>query len=130
MTRILIVDEDTDVLRLLRIKLTNAGYEVLRARDSREALQIVAGQQPEVVLTELVLSDCDGMEFLEQLSLAAASPLVLALSSRNSDDAIAAALAAGADDYLSKPFSPQALLERLRVNLLRGGLAVPRRTEG
>ena len=129
MTRILVVDEDTDVLRLLRIKLGGAGYEVLRARDAREALDLVASHQPAVVLTELVLPDRDGIELLEQLSLANPAPLVLVLSERSDDGVIAEVLTAGAADYLSKPFSPQALLERLRVNLIRAGMEAPDRKE-
>lgn len=124
MTRILIVDEDTDVLRLLRIKLSRAGYTVSRARDGQEALAAVASEAPDIVVTELLLPDMDGIDLIAQLRDAESPPLVMGLSGRVTDEAISSALAAGAADYVTKPFSPQGLLERLRVNLIRATLAV------
>ena len=123
MTNILIVDEDTDVLRLLRVKLTAAGYEVLRARDGKEALALAEKEQPEMVVMEKRLPDIDGLALLSQLrSRITPAPLVLILSGESADEAISAAFSAGAADYLAKPFSPQVLLERLRVNQIRAGL--------
>ena len=124
MTKILIVDEDTDVLRLLRVKLNAAGYEVSRARDGKEALVQVEKEQPEIIITELLLPDINGLDLLVQLKAEqSTAALILILSSAGSDEEIAAALAAGAADYVSKPFSPQLLLERIRVNRLRAALA-------
>lgn len=122
MTRVLVVDDDTDVLRLLQIKLGGAGYAFSRARGAQEALAAVA-EGPQIVLTELALPD-DGDGLLLG-RLAQAVPLVLALSARADDASIRAALAAGAADFIAKPFSPEALLERLRVNLIRAGLDAP-----
>lgn len=123
MTKILIVDEDTDVLRLLRVKLNAAGYEVSRARDGKEALVQVEKEQPEIIITELLLPDINGLDLLVQLKAEqSTAALILILSSAGSDEEIAAALAAGAADYVSKPFSPQLLLERIRVNRLRAAL--------
>lgn len=124
MTKILIVDEDTDVLRLLRVKLNAAGYEVSRARDGKEALVQVEKEQPEIIITELLLPDINGLDLLVQLKAEqSTAALILILSSAGSDEEIAAALAAGAADYVSKPFSPQLLLERIRVNRLRAALS-------
>ena len=133
MTKILTVDQDTDVLRLLRIKLGAAGYAVTRARDGQEALaalQATADARPDVVITELLLPDMAGNDLIAQLAMLPVPPLIVVLSSLDSDAAIAAALAAGATDYVTKPFSPQALLERVRVNLMRAGQGAQATAEG
>lgn len=123
MTQILIVDEDTDVLRLLRIKLNGAGYDILRARDGAEALAHAAEQRPDLVVIEQLLPDMSGLELLESIEaiLGPAAPVIV-LSAESDDETIAALLSAGAADYVIKPFSPQALLERIRVNLIRAKL--------
>jgi DNA-binding response OmpR family regulator len=124
MTKILIVDEDNDVLRLLRIKLAGAGYEVIQARDGREALALAEIEQPDLVITEILLPDIDGIDLIARLGAVGKSlSLTLVLSDKTGDDDIAAALSAGAVDYVTKPFSPQGLLERIRINLIRVGLA-------
>jgi DNA-binding response OmpR family regulator len=124
MTKILIVDEDTDVLRLLRVKLSGAGYEVSRAQDGQEALALAEAEQPELIVTELLLPDVDGIDLLSRLQSATAiRPLIVVLSGKTTDADIAAALSAGAVDYVTKPFSPQGLLERIRVNMIRTQLA-------
>ena len=123
MTRILIVDEDNDVLRLLRVKLSAAGYETSQARDGKEALNLADEQRPGIVIMETQLPDMDGLALLSQLRKKIhPAPQVLILSRESSDEHIQAALSAGAADYLTKPFSPQALLERLRVVRIRAGL--------
>ena len=120
MTRILIIDEDTDVLRLLRVKLTAEGYEVFQARDGKEALDIAEKDAPEVVVMEQVLPDMEGHVLLTQLKeLLSPETLVLILSSERGDEDIERAFSAGASDYITKPFSPRVLLERLRVNMIR-----------
>ena len=120
MTRILIVDEDVDVLRLLRVKLAAVGYEVNQARDGGEALELVGKEKPDIVITELLLPDMNGLDLLSQIKNAVSpSPLVMVLTGERADEHISAALYAGAADYISKPFSPQVLLERIRVNIIR-----------
>lgn len=119
MTTVLIVDEDTSVLRLLDVKLSGAGFEVMRARDGSEALALAQAESPDVVVTEVLLPDIEQPDYLMLLRKTVPNALVLVLSSLHMDETIASALAIGADDFMSKPFSPLALLERLRVNLIR-----------
>lgn len=126
MTRVLVVDDDTDVLRLLQIKLGGAGYAFSRARSVQEALAAVA-EGPDIVLTELALPDDGDGLLLGRLALSV--PLVLALSARADDASIRAALGAGAADFIAKPFSPEGLIERLRVNLIRAGLDAPAKAQ-
>ncbi|MCB0183862.1 MAG: response regulator transcription factor, partial [Caldilineaceae bacterium] len=110
-------------LRLLQVKLSRAGYTVSRARDGCEAQEVATSEQPHLVLMELLLPDTDGVELLGQLRTATPTPpLTLILSAKTEDAMIAAALTAGAVDYITKPFSPQGVLERIRIALIRASL--------
>jgi DNA-binding response OmpR family regulator len=103
----------------LEVKLKSAGYETSRARDGSEALTLAGTDQPDVILMELLLPDTDGIELISTLKNSVnPTPIVIILSTRTADEDIHAALTSGASDYVTKPFSPQALLERIRVNLV------------
>lgn len=107
MAHILIVDEDTDVLRLLHAKLSYVGYTVRQARNGSEALQRIAEQAPDSVITELAFPDYTGAALITELRMASPHSLLLVLSGQADDSDITTILAAGATDFLSKPFSPQ-----------------------
>jgi two-component system alkaline phosphatase synthesis response regulator PhoP len=129
--RVLVIDEDLDTLRLIRIKLSKAGFEVFLARDGEEGLSVAMAQKPHLVIMEMMLAKVDGPTLLGRLKDEAESvPLVLILSDKGQDEDIVAGLSAGADDYMSKPFSPQVLLERIRVNLLKAERLAPVGGEG
>jgi two-component system alkaline phosphatase synthesis response regulator PhoP len=122
MKKILVVDNAPDVLRLLNIKLKQAGFEVLTAQDGVSAWQMAQSEQPEVVLCEVQLPKLDGLALTGKLKTELQIfPLVLLLTDQRADADIAAGFAAGADDYFFKPFSPQVLIERIQVNLVRSG---------
>ena len=119
MSRVLVVDDDRQLSRALRITLRAAGYEVVNAADGRTALHEAAEEHPDLVILDLGLPDLDGTEVLAGLRPWFTGP-VLVLSARvDSHDKIAA-LDAGADDYVSKPFDMGELLARLRALLRRG----------
>lgn len=130
-TKILTVDSDADVRRLLEIRLKKAGYQVVTATNGDEVAQLAPAEQPDVVITRIRLPGMDGLTLTRQLKAQAErAPLVILLSMLGSNRDIAAGFAAGADDYITKPFSPLVLLERIRVNLIRAGRATPdNRTE-
>jgi len=114
MSRVLVVDDDPQLTRALRISLRASGYEVVTAADGHAALREAAAQRPDLVVLDLGLPDLDGTEVLVGLRPWFAGP-VLVLSARvDSRDKIGA-LDAGADDYLSKPFDMGELLARLRA---------------
>jgi two-component system KDP operon response regulator KdpE len=116
---VLVVDDDPQLSRALRITLRAAGYEVVNAADGRTALHEAAAEHPDLVILDLGLPDLDGTEVLAGLRPWFTGP-VLVLSARvDSHDKIAA-LDAGADDYVSKPFDMGELLARLRALLRRG----------
>jgi two-component system KDP operon response regulator KdpE len=117
--RILVVDDEPQMLRVLRPALTAAGYEALSASTGREALRAIAAAAPDAVLLDLGLPDMDGKEVLAQARAFTRVPILI-LSARDRESEKIAALDAGADDYVEKPFSIGELLARLRAALRHG----------
>lgn len=119
MNRVLVVDDDVQLLRALRITLRAAGHDVDTAADGRTALQRAAAVHPDVIVLDLGLPDLDGTEVLAGLRPWFTGP-VLVLSARADSQDKVLALDAGADDYVTKPFDMNELLARLRAALRRG----------
>jgi DNA-binding response OmpR family regulator len=121
-TRVLVVDDDENVLELLERKLEQVGFTVDVARSASGAREAAGRSRPEILLLGDVAVEGDGQAFADELLATAAPgapPVVVVLSARSSVEDIEAALAHGADDYVLKPFSPRDLVHRLRVDLLR-----------
>ncbi|HYM70994.1 MAG TPA: response regulator [bacterium] len=114
--RILVVDDELAIRRFLRVSLTAHGYHVLEAASAREGEEAAATQRPDLIVLDLSLPDTDGIEVTRRLREWSAIPIVV-LSVRGQDEDKIAALDAGADDYLTKPFSTGELLARIRVAL-------------
>jgi len=117
--RILVVDDEPAVRRFLRACLVPRGYEVSEAGCGQEALAKVVERQPDLILLDLGLPDLDGLAVTRSLREWCTIPIVI-LSVRDNEADKVAALDAGADDYLTKPFGLQELLARLRAALRRG----------
>lgn len=115
----LVVDDEVQIRRLLRLVLEAEGYRVADAATGQAGLVEAAQRPPDVVLLDLGLPDLDGVAVLRRLREWSAAP-VLVLSVRDQDDVKVAALDAGADDYVTKPFSTPELLARLRAVRRRG----------
>lgn len=118
MSRVLVVDDDRQLLRALRITLSAAGHQVSTAVDGAGALREAAAAHPDVVVLDLGLPDMDGTEVLAGLRPWFTGPVVV-LSARTSSTDKIQALDAGADDYVSKPFDMAELSARLRAALRR-----------
>ena len=118
MTSVLVVDDDTYLLRALRITLQAHGYDVVTAADGRSALLAAQQQPPALVILDLGLPDMDGSAVIRKLRGWSAVP-VLVLSARHGSEDKVEALDAGADDYITKPFGLEELLARLRALLRR-----------
>ncbi len=114
--RILVVDDDLHIRRLLHGTLSRASYEVVEAKTGREALERAAADHPDAILLDLGLPDRDGLELVPLLKSQAKVPL-LVVSARDATDDKVAALDLGADDYVTKPFDGEELLARLRAAL-------------
>ena len=119
MSRVLVVDDDPHLLRALRISLRAAGHDVVTAPDGTSALRDAAAEHPDVVVLDLGLPDLDGTEVLAGLRPWFTGPVVVLSARADSRDKVAA-LDAGADDYVTKPFDMAELLARLRAALRRG----------
>ena len=118
--KILIVDDDAAIRRLLRNTLTRAGYDVVEAADARGALRQAAAEHPDAVLLDLGLPDRDGLSIVPLLH-AQGDAVILVVSAREAVEEKVAALDLGADDYVTKPFDTDELLARLRVALRHRG---------
>jgi two-component system KDP operon response regulator KdpE len=118
MTRVLIVDDDTQLLRALSINLRARNYEVDVAPDGRTALATAARYSPNLVILDLGLPDIDGVEVVHSLRGWSTAPIVV-LSARGAQAEKVTALDAGADDYVTKPFGMDELLARIRSALRR-----------
>jgi two-component system KDP operon response regulator KdpE len=116
--RVLICDDEAQILRALRVILGDAGFEVVPATTVREALDAAAVRPPEAAIIDLVLPDGDGVEVCRSIREWSEMPL-LVLSAVGDERDKVRALDAGADDYVTKPFGPDELVARLRAALRR-----------
>ncbi|MBC9820724.1 response regulator [Terrabacter sp. MAHUQ-38] len=114
MRRVLVVDDEPQLLRALRINLTARDYEVHVAASGAEALRVAAAVQPDLVVLDLGLPDLDGVEVIEGLRGWTDVPIIV-LSGRQGGPDKVVALDAGADDYVTKPFGMDELLARIRA---------------
>jgi two-component system KDP operon response regulator KdpE len=112
--RVLVVDDELQIRRFLRIALEANGYRVYETSNGHEALQEAARLRPDLVILDMGLPDMEGLDVLNRLREWLPTPVII-LSVRDSDRDKVAALDAGADDYLTKPFSLEELMARMRV---------------
>jgi two-component system KDP operon response regulator KdpE len=115
-TKILIVDDEPQILRALRAGLMAQGYEVVMAADGEEALDKASAEMPDAIILDLNLPRKSGLDVCRELREWSAAPIIV-LSVRDSERDKVTALDLGADDYLTKPFGTNELLARLRVAL-------------
>ncbi|TCC20810.1 MULTISPECIES: response regulator [Kribbella] len=122
MTRVLVVDDEPQIVRALQINLKARGYEVHLAGTGTSALKVAAQHPPELVILDLGLPDFDGVDVIRGLRGWTDAP-ILVLSGRTDQTDKVEALDAGADDYVTKPFGIDELLARMRAVLRRSNLA-------
>jgi two-component system KDP operon response regulator KdpE len=118
-TRVLVVDDDRQLLRALQITLAARGYAVVPVATGADALAAASAKPPDVVILDLGLPDLDGVAVVEGLRGWSAAPIIV-LSARHEERAKVRALDAGADDYVTKPFGMDELLARVRAAARRG----------
>ncbi|MBM3144628.1 MAG: response regulator transcription factor [Chloroflexi bacterium] len=118
MTKILIVDDDLALADVLAFTLRRSGFEVVLAHDGREALEQYDREHPDLIVLDWTLPHMDGLSVCSKVRAESNVPIVM-LTVRYSDDDVVAALEAGADEYITKPFSPRQLVARLQAVLRR-----------
>ncbi len=116
--RVLVLDDEPQILRALRVILRDAGFEAMTASTGEEALDRAAVKPPQAAIVDLMLPDIDGVEVTRLLREWSEMP-ILVLSAVGEEDRKVEALAAGADDYVTKPFGPRELVARLQAALRR-----------
>ena len=116
--KIMIVEDDAGIRHYLQSTLSNAGYDTVAVGDGRSALALAASHCPDCVLLDLGLPDMDGVKVVESVRAWSGMPIIV-VSARSEDADKIRALDAGADDYLTKPFSVEELLARIRTTLRR-----------
>ncbi|KAB8167897.1 response regulator [Streptomyces sp. 3MP-14] len=118
MHRVLVVDDEPQILRALVINLKARGYQVDTAADGSTALRVAAASHPDVIILDLGLPDMDGVQVITRVRGWTRTPIIV-LSARQTSDEKVKALDAGADDYVTKPFGMDELLARLRAAVRR-----------
>src|SRR5271157_3373023 len=116
--RILVVDDESQITRVLRTSLSSKGYDIRVANDGETALEIMKDWTPDLVITDLSMPNMDGLELCRRLRPSTQVPIIV-LSVRGEERTKVQALDAGADDYVTKPFGIEELLARVRANLRR-----------
>jgi two-component system KDP operon response regulator KdpE len=120
MTRVLVVDDEPQIVRALRVNLLARSYEVVTATTGRQALDAASREHPDLIVLDLGLPDIDGVDVVSALRGWSSIPILILSGRLNSADKIRA-LDAGADDYVTKPFDVDELLARVRAVTRRGG---------
>jgi two-component system, OmpR family, KDP operon response regulator KdpE len=116
--RVLVCDDEPQILRALRVVLRDAGFEAMPAATGQEALDVAAVHPPDAAIVDLVLPDIDGVEVTRTLREWTTAPIIV-LSAVGEESEKVRALEAGADDYVTKPFGPRELVARLQAALRR-----------
>ncbi len=119
--KLLVVDDDPDLLALVAFALTNAGYSVVKAIDTAEALAVFEAEVPNLVILDINLPSGSGFDVCKAIRARSAVPVMM-LTARGDEEDLVRALELGADDYLTKPFSPRTLLARVKALLRRAGI--------
>ena len=118
MYRVLVCDDDRDIVSALKIYLTAEGYEVLEAYNGKQALLAVAAQEVHLILMDLMMPEMDGIEVIKNIRKESAVPVIILTAKGDTFDKVLA-LELGADDYIVKPFEPKELIARIKAVIRR-----------
>jgi DNA-binding response OmpR family regulator len=119
--KILIADDDGDLLGLIGFTLTQAGYLVVKAQDGPSAIRAFDNEQPDILVLDINMPGASGFQVCEAVRQRSRVPIMM-LTARGEEEDLVRALELGADDYLTKPFSPRTLLARVKALLRRAGV--------
>ena len=121
--RVLVIEDEADIRRLIEIKLRAAGFDVTAAPDGEIGCQRALADRPDIVLCDVMMPNKDGYTAVAEIreALKDDCPLIIMLTAKGQESDIARGLASGADDYLVKPFAPRELVARIRFAVLKSG---------
>lgn len=122
--KILVIEDEADILEVIEYNLTREGYKVLTSKDGEQGLAKVLGENPDLVLLDLMLPGLDGIEICKRLKqdpVSRGTPIII-VTAKGEESDIVLGLGVGADDYIIKPFSPKELIARVKAVLRRGPL--------
>lgn len=120
--KVLAVDDEDDVRRLIQVKLKKAGFEVITAADGEEGLAKAKSEHPDVVIIDWMMPKMDGPTATARIKQECSPvPIVLMLTARGTEGDVIQGLQGGADDYIIKPFAPRELIARVNVALVKAG---------
>jgi CheY-like chemotaxis protein len=120
--RVVAIDDEADILRLIRIKLSKEGFDVSTATNGEEGISKVLRERPDVMVVDVMMPGKDGYQVVSEVKakLGEDAPVTIMLTSKAEDGDMVKGLKVGADDYITKPFSPGELIERINVALIKG----------
>lgn len=123
-TRVLVMDDESDIRHLVEVKLKGAGFEVLTARDGKEGVEVALAEKPTLMVVDVMMPEKDGYTVIREVkeALGDAAPIAILLTAKGQDADVARGLASGAEDYIIKPFSPRELLARINLTLIKHGV--------
>jgi len=120
--KVLAVDDEQDILRLVEIKLKKAGFQVVTAQDGEEGMRKALTDRPDVVLLDVMMPKMDGYTAARRIKdEIKPAPIVLMLTARGQEADMLRGIKEGADDYVVKPFAPRELIARINVALIKAG---------
>lgn len=122
--KILVVDDEESILTLLRFHLEKNGFEVITAANGKQALQLVIDEKPDLLILDLMLPEMDGIEVCKQLRQRGLNTPILMLTAKDEEVDKVLGLELGADDYMTKPFSPREVVARVKAILRRSSVAL------
>lgn len=118
MSKILVVDDEKPIVDVIKFNLEKEGYDVVTALDGRQALEVFADENPDLVLLDQMLPEIEGTEVLRQIRTKSSTPVIMVTAKDTEIDKVVG-LEMGADDYVTKPFSNRELIARVKANLRR-----------
>ena len=120
--KVLVVDDEDDVRRLIQTKLKKAGFDVITATNGEEGVSVCIGENPDVVIMDWMMPKMDGPTAAGKIKAECnPAPIILMLTARGTEGDVIQGLAGGADDYIVKPFAPRELIARVNVALVKAG---------
>jgi len=120
--KILVVDDEKGLVRIIRLNLEQDGFEVVEANNGAQAIDKLRTALPDLVLLDVMMPDMDGFTVLERIREVGSTPVIMLTAKGEEDDRVRG-LELGADDYVTKPFSPRELTSRIRAVLRRGSIS-------